>query len=72
MEYDLKFDIVDVNTGEIITRNKQCTYNTEIANENEKIQRYVDCFIRGLKLGKSLALCVSATRYHIPIQSNLF
>lgn len=72
MEYDLKFDIVDVNTGEILTRNKQCSYNTEIEKENEKIQRYVDCFKRGLKQGKSLALCISATKYQIPVQMNLF
>lgn len=72
MEYDLKFDIVDVNTGEILTRNKQCSYNTEIMKENEKIQRYVDCFIRGLKQGNSLALCISAIRYQIPVQLNVF
>lgn len=72
MEFDLKIDIVDVNTGEVLTRNKQCSYNTDIEKENEKIQRYVDCFIRGLRQGKSIALCISASKYHFPVQTNLF
>lgn len=72
MEFDLTFDIVDNTTGEVFTRNKQCTFNTDVPEDINKIQKYVDCFIRGLKQDKSLALCISATRFHIPVQMNLF
>lgn len=72
MEYVLKIDMVDAKTGEILTHSKTSSYNTEVPKDDEVFTRYFDSFKRGLRKGRSLALCISCTEYQIPVQLNLF
>lgn len=72
MEYILKIDMVDVMTGEILTRSKSSSYNTDVPKDDEILTRYLESFKRGLRKGRSLALCITCTEYQIPVQLNLF
>ena len=72
MCYEVLFDLVDADTGEILTLNKRTTITTECLDVPSVLSSYLACFYRGLCKGRSLVLQLSAVEFKPPKQLDLF
>lgn len=70
--YRIKFDMVDSDTGEVISRNKQCEITTETLSSPEILKRWLESFYRGLQQGHSLSFVINAEMWQRPVQKDLF
>lgn len=72
-EYRTHFELVNVETGEILTRNNQFLYVSNEPACRKKVQSWLDCFFRGLDdKGLPLRLCITARKYELPPQPDVF
>lgn len=72
MCYEIEFNIVDSETGEVLTRNQRKTIITEYTDTPAIFNSWLDCFYRGLCQGRSLALELYATPFVPPKQLDIF
>lgn len=72
MEYIIDFELVDNDTGEVLTKSKRCSYNTQVPDSKLTLTNWLACFYRGLDLGHNLTLQLSANQFQIPVQKELF
>lgn len=50
--FQLHCDIIDANTGEVLTRNQVKEISTEFSDTPDILNRWLDCFYRGLRSGR--------------------
>lgn len=70
--YRVSFDMVDSDTGEVLTRNKKCEILTDSSECPEMLRRWLESFYRGLRQGHSLSFVVTAEKWKTPSQPTLF
>ena len=72
MCFRVQFNLIDNDTGEILTRNKQFTYNTEVPDCRLTFTNWLNCFCRGLAKGRNLTIELVANRIEPPIYVDIF
>lgn len=70
--FQLHLDIIDADTGEVLTRNQSKEVTTEFSDLPDVLTSWINCYYRGLRAGRCLAIQISAKRFAFPVQLNLF
>ena len=70
MTFEFTYDIVDVDTGEVLTNSKKTYISKDTPTFEKSIDRVFRCFLRGLSLDRSLS--VTLTCIKVAPQSTLF
>lgn len=72
MSYEIEFDLIDTDTGEILTKNKRVSITTEYSYYPHIFALWLACFYRGLRQGRNLSFRLNASRFRAPEQLNIF
>lgn len=72
MTFKCTYDIVDAETGEVLTRNKQ----KYITSSDPASFGFLDCvlasFKRGLSLNRSLSIIITCIKFVPPLEKDIF
>lgn len=70
MTFEFTYDIVDADTGEVLSKSKKSYITKDTPNFKPTLDRVFDSFLRGLSLNRSLS--VTLTCIKVKPQPTLF